>query len=307
MQALLRKTMPRLLLATMALVQLGATAAARTSPEESVFVYGLFAGDVTCPAIEQRLSALPLRETVIVSVEESGGRFVLDAAGGSDQLRCALSALARQHRRVKLLLLQDTAYLANDIEAIRRMRAVASFARETHGVASAVVDLEPYADAGWTEGSQIDRRAIAFRFTRVLKQLKKEARPLRMEAALPWWLTSTKDVPEIALKPLFGSVDGVYLMLYGLSGEPQHSLAQRIAQRLSPKDPMLRRGRVYLTLTTEDEPSPEQLDRDIAALLRHYGRVRGFAGISVFHATGTYAPSAPSAANTAPSQSRPKE
>lgn len=172
-------------------------------------------------------------------------------------------------------------------------------------MAAAVVDLEPYVDSSWTEGSQIDRRAVAFRFTRVLKQLKREARPLPLEAAVPWWLTSTKDVPEISLKPLFGSVDGVYLMLYGLSGDAHDSVARRIAQRLSPKDPMLRRGRVYLTLTTEDEPSPQQLDRDIAALLRHYSRVRGFAGVSVFHANGSYAATA-AASNPASSPVRPK-
>jgi hypothetical protein len=238
------------------------------------------------------LAGLPLRETVIISVEERGGRFVLDDAGGGGQLRCALDVLGRQHRRVKLLLLQDTMYLGNDIEAARRMRAVASFARQNRGIAAAVVDLEPYVDKGWTDGSQTDQRAIAFRFIRVLKQLKKESRPIHLEAAVPWWLTSLEDVPEMGVKPLFGAVDGVYLMLYGLSGDAKHSVAERIAQRLSLQNPMLQRGRVYLTLTTEDEPSVEQLDRDLAALRQQYGRTRGFAGVSVFHAAGTYAATA---------------
>lgn len=286
-------------LAVTALWLLPTTALARTAVEESVFVYGIFAGEITCPAIEQRLAGLPLRETAIVSVEESGGRFVLDDPTGGEQLRCAIDALARQHRRVKLLLLQDTSYLSNDIEALRRMRAIASFARQNRGVAAAVVDLEPYADSSWTEGSSIDRRAIAFRFTRVLQQLKKEARPLRLEAAVPWWLTSLNDVPEIGVKPLFGAVDGVYLMLYSLSGDMKHTVAERIAQRLSVKSPMLQRGHVYLTVTTEDEPTAEQLDRDLVSLRQQYSRARGFAGVSVFHAAGTYgpvtAPAAPSA------------
>jgi hypothetical protein len=286
-----RSSLPALLLVAMA--QLCPTAAARTEPEESVFVYGVFAGDSTCPMIEQRLASLPLRETAIVSVEESGGRFVLDDRTGPDQLRCAIGALARGNRRVKLLLLQDTRYVGNDVEAVRRMRAVAAFARKNHGIDAAVVDIEPYADRTWTEGSQIDRRAVAFQFTRVLKQLKKVARPLHLEAALPWWLTSTEDVPEIGLKPLFGSLDGVYLMLYGMSGDPQHSMTDRVMARLPVDDPMLRRGRVYLTLTTEDEPSREQLDRDIAELRQQYGKAKGFAGVAVFHAGGSFATSKP--------------
>jgi hypothetical protein len=299
MQALLRTATIQVCFAVVALSLLSTTAPARTPVEESVFVYGIFAGEVTCPAIEQRLAGLPLRETAIVSVEESGGRFVLDDPTGAEQLRCAIDALGRQHRRVKLLLLQDTSFLSNDIEALRRMRAIASFARQNRGIAAAVVDLEPYADSGWTEGSPTDRRAIAFRFTRVLQQLKKESRPLRLEAAVPWWLTSLKDVPEMGVNPLFGAVDGVYLMLYGLSGDPKHTVAERIAQRLSVKNPMLQRGRVYLTVTTEDEPTAEQLQRDLAVLREQYRRARGFAGVSVFHAAGTYGP-APSATNSLP-------
>jgi hypothetical protein len=261
------------------------------APEDSVFVYSLFAGDTSCSVIEQRLAALPLRETAILSVED-GGRFVLDSADGAEQLICAMSALKRQHRRVKLLLLQDPVFLGNDVESSRRVQAVAEFARRNRGVEAAVVDLEPYTQAGWTKGSQLDRRTIAVRFTQVLRQLKKAARPLRLEAAVPWWLTSTRDVPEIGLKPLFSSVDGVYLMLYGLAERGSFSLPQRVAHRLPLKDPMLKRGRVYLTLNTEDEPSREQLERDIAELRLRYGGARGFAGISVFHAQGAYGPAA---------------
>ena len=260
----------------------------RNVPEESVIVYGIFAGETTCPAIEQRLAALPLRETAIISVEESGGRFVLDDPTGEQQLRCAVDALARGGHRVKFMILQDTMYLGNDTEAIRRVRAAAQFAKKNHGVESAVVDIEPHAARRWTEGSSVDRSAIALQFTRMLKQLKKQARPLRLEAAVPWWLMSTRDVPEIARKPLLASVDGVYLMFYEMSGEANKSVAQHVQDRLWLRDPILKRGRVYLMLNTEDEPSQEQLDRDIAALAALYGRTKGFAGISVFHAGGTF-------------------
>lgn len=272
------------------LVLLASTVHGRT-PEESVFVYGLFAEGATCPAIEQRLAALPLRETAILSVED-GGRLVLDSAEGTEQLRCAMTALKRQRRRAKLLLLQDTVFLVNEAESSRRIRAVAEFAKRNRGVGAAIVDLEPYTQAEWTNGSPIDRRTIASRYTRLLKQLRKDARPLRLEAAIPWWLTSTTDVPEIGWKPLFSSVDGVYLMLYGLGERANFSLPQRVAHRLPVNDPMLKRGRVYLTLNTEDEPSAEQLQLDMAELRRRYEGVRGFAGISVFHAQGAYGPAA---------------
>lgn len=269
-------------------------AASARGPEESVFVYGMFsAADVSCPAIEQRLSELPLRKTVILSVERSGGHFVLDDAGGADRLRCALRVLRRQHRRVKFLLLQDTGFLAKESEAVRRMRAVASFARKNSIIEGAVVDIEPYVDSNWSEGTAQDRRAIAANFTRILRSLKDAARPLRLEAAVPWWLPSTEDVPEIGLKPLFDSVDGVYLMLYSLRGGAEDTVADRIAGHLSPQDPILQHGHVYLTISTEDEPSTEQLERDVAALHRRYRHARGFAGVSIFHAGGTYAPPAP--------------
>lgn len=275
------------------LALLSAPAAAR-SPEDSVFVYGMFNGDVSCPAIEQRLADLPLRKTAILSVERSGGHFVLDDPGGPDRLRCALRVFRSQRRRVKFLLLQDTGFLAKEAEAVRRMRAVAAFGKK-NSIEAAVVDIEPYVDSNWSEGSAQDRRAIAANFTRILRLLKDAARPLRLEAAVPWWLPSTENVPEIGLKPLFDSVDGVYLMLYSLGGSAGDTVAARIANHLSANDPILQRGRVYLTISTEDEPSQLQLERDVAELHRQYRHARGFAGVSVFHAAGAYAP--PPAAN----------
>jgi hypothetical protein len=293
MQPAVRRGIRAFLPAVFVVVLCG-TALAR-EPEDSVFVYGLFAGETSCPVIEQRLAALPLRQTVILSVEESGGRFVLDDPAGDDHLRCAMSALTRSRRRVKVMILQDASFVTNVMDAARRMIALSEFAKRNRGIESAVVDIEPYAEDSWVHGTQAQRRDIALRFTQVLKHLKKCSRPLKLEAALPWWLTSTKDVPEIGVEPLFGSVDGVYLMLYGLGGAPSQTVADRIVDRLSPKNDMLKRGHVYLTLNTEDQPSAEQMDRDLAALRRHYQRVRGFAGISVFHAAGTYAAPAPAA------------
>ena len=299
MQPAARRGIRALLLAVFGVVLCG-TAMAR-EPEDSVFVYGLFAGETSCPAIEQRLAALPLRQTVILSVEESGGRFVLDDPSGADQLRCTIGALTRTRRRVKVLILQDATYMSNVMDAARRMIAISEFAKRNRGIEAAVVDIEPYAEDSWIHGTQAQRRDIAMRFTQVLNHLKKCSRPLKLEAALPWWLTSTKDVPEIGVKPLFGSVDGVYLMLYGLGGAPSQTVADRVVDRLSPKNEMLKRGRVYLTLNTEDQPSAEQMDRDLASLRRQYGRVKGFAGVSVFHAGGSYA-TAGKPAETSPSQ-----
>jgi hypothetical protein len=260
--------------------------AAHAALEDSVWVYRLLDDNPDCATIERRLAELPLRQTVIVSIE--GGGFVLDRPNGREQLRCMTAALARSGRRAKVLLLQDTFYLADDIEAVRRMRAVSAYAKEEGGLEGAVVDIEPYLDPEWEKGSVATRRAIAYRFVRLLRQLKKAAQPLSLDAAIPWWLSSTPEIPELKPKSLFKSISGAYVMLYSMGGQASDGLTDRIVKRFPPHDPLLRRGRVYLTLATEDVPSQQELDRDLVVLTEKYRGARGFAGVSVFHAGTTY-------------------
>ena len=262
------------------------TGSAHAALEDSVWVYQLLNDNPDCVTIERRLAETPLRETVIVSIE--GGGFVLDRPNGREQLRCTMAALHRSGHQVKLLLLQDTLYLADDREAVRRMRAVGAFAKQEGGLAGAVVDIEPYLDEEWKSGSAEARRAIAGRFLHLLRQLRNAARPARLEAAIPWWLSSTVEIPELRPEHLFKAADGFYVMLYGLGGDANDGLADRIVKRLPPHDPLLQRGRVYLTLATEDELSPEHLHQDLALLRQRYRGARGFAGVSVFHAGAAY-------------------
>src|SRR5438046_2993303 len=109
-----------LLLAPMAAV----AATPRAARESSVFVYDVFLGAPDCATVRARLSALPLRSTVLLSVEQ-GPEFLPDSRAGSRRLRCALHALHAQHRRVKALLLQDASFLDRPAEAVRRVRALA--------------------------------------------------------------------------------------------------------------------------------------------------------------------------------------
>jgi hypothetical protein len=254
--------------------------------EDSVWVYRLLNDNPDCPTITRRLGEMKLRPTVIVSIE--GGGFVLDRPNGREQLRCLIDALQASGRRAKLLLLQDTYYLSDDLEALRRMRLVASYAREERRVAGVVVDIEPYLDAEWKSGAVTTRRAVAYRFLRLLRQLRQAAKPLPMDAAIPWWLSSAEGVPELRPRHIFHAMSGAYVMLYGLGGRKEDGLTDRIVKRFPQSDPLLKRGRVYLTLATEDEDSPEKLERDLEFLRKTYHGAKGFAGTSVFHAGTNY-------------------
>src|SRR5258706_12450393 len=85
----------------LALASLASSAATGRAPSEtSVFVYDLFAAEPDCAHIRERLTALPLRSTVLLSVEQ-GPEFLPDSPAGQQRLRCALTFLRAHHRRVK--------------------------------------------------------------------------------------------------------------------------------------------------------------------------------------------------------------
>src|ERR1051326_3415764 len=61
-----------------------AHAAPRGGYEDGIYVYGIFKDAAKCPELLDRLKALPLRQTVILSLE-SGKEFVLDRPDGEDE------------------------------------------------------------------------------------------------------------------------------------------------------------------------------------------------------------------------------
>ena len=86
--------------------------------DEAVFVYDVFQGRPTCPEVVDRLKKLPLRPTLILSIEQ-GPEFLLDRAVGGELLSCVVSNLPPPAKRVKALFLQDFSFIKNRSEERR--------------------------------------------------------------------------------------------------------------------------------------------------------------------------------------------
>jgi hypothetical protein len=265
--------------------------AKESKPEDAIFVYDVFAGAPACPQIEQRLAAMPLRPTVILSIEQ-GREFLLSSAEGTARLTCALAWLQRHDHRVKAMLVQDRSFINMHDAAVRRMGLLAQYAQH-QPIAGAVIDVEPYSDPDWGCSANVKRRALISRYKALLRDLRQAADPLPLETAEPWWAGSLKDVPEMQPSVLFQDVSGMYLMLYGDEGGPLvGNSTDGIAARVPPDGVYFGArqalGRVYLGLATYEAASPEALNRAIASLQERYSGVPGFAGTAIFHAGSTY-------------------
>ena len=255
-----------------------------TPAEDSVFVYDVFAGAPDCAAIRQRLARLPLRPTVILSVEQ-GAEFVLDRPAGERQLRCALAELRHTSRRARAMLLQDIGFLRNQEEAVRRVRRLAQLASRTGGLAGMVVDIEPYLDPRWACAPAAVRRDIMASYVELLRKLRAAKGRLPLEAAVPWWFAS----PEVDGSSVVAALDGVYVMVYGDEGGPLvGGRAQRVLERVPPKGGFFDGTRVHVALAPYEAESPAHFGREIAHLRQRYAHTRGWAGVAVFHAGSAY-------------------
>ena len=86
-------------------------------------MYHVFRGTDDCQEVVARLRKLPLRPTVILSVER-GREFVLDRPNGEQQLDCVLRYLRASSRSVKALLLQAPSFLIKRKEGAPRENAL---------------------------------------------------------------------------------------------------------------------------------------------------------------------------------------
>lgn len=257
--------------------------------EDSSFVYDIFANDATCPQIEQRLARVPLRATVLLSVE-SGSSFVLDRPQGAELMSCALGKLHDSSHTVKALVLQDISFLDRQEEAARRVRRLAEYAATSHGpLAGVVVDVEPYVDEHWSCGAHQERRRIGNNYLSLLRQLKAVSGPLPVEAVVPWWFVLNQDIPELLPESILKAADGVYFMVYGDEGGPVvDGEAEDVFGRLTPDNLTVTQGRTYIALATYESHSAAALETEIAQVRQHYAAVHGFAGTAIFHAAGIY-------------------
>jgi hypothetical protein len=256
--------------------------------EDSTFVYDIFEGEPTCAIIEQRLAALPLRKTVLLSVEQ-GAELVLDRPTGSEQLHCALTALRRGSHDVKPMLLQDISFLKNETEAMRRVLSVMQFSRRS-SVRAIVIDIEPYVDEFWDCGSLADKRNTGAQYISLLRKLRDAALPLKLEAVVPWWYSVERSIPELMPASLFTVADGIYAMFYGDPGGPLvNGAADLVLKRLPKTSPFFGKGRIYIALATYEARSLQHLNHEIEIVRKHYADAPGFSGISVFRAGGPYA------------------
>jgi hypothetical protein len=285
-----RVTIRRALLLCALAPALLATSTAAPPPEDSIFVYDVFAAAPACPVIEQRLARLPLRPTVLLSVEQ-GPEFLLDSPAGAARLRCALSWLRRHGHRTKAMLLQDVGFMDRQSEAVRRIARLANFAHVHADIRAAVLDLEPYAHPHWECASAEDRRQLALRFVDLLRAVRQASRSLPLEMAAPWWLPAMQEIPEMQPASLFQIVSGMYLMLYGDPGGPLVApTAQSVLERVPPAGAFFSHGgRVYLGVATYEIASRAAMEGELTTLRRRYARAPGFAGTVVFHAASPYA------------------
>ena len=264
--------------------------------DDAVYVYGAFEGKPACEQVKQRLEKLPLRPTVILSLEQ-GPELVLDRAGGEELVACALRSLrqGRPRRSVKALVLQDPSFAGNaNLEALRRIDKLAAFARRNRGLlAGAQVDIEPYTSEQWGCCTIEDRRALMREMHKVLGEARLRLRPLPLGVVAPWWYAAARDLPEAAPAKLLEVADEIVLMAYGDEGGPLvGGTAARILERVDqpnifPEKGRLR-GRLHIALATYEFPSPDRLESELAQVRERLRRRHAFGGTAVFHAASAY-------------------
>ena len=229
--------------------------------EDAVYVYHVFRGTDDCQEVVARLRKLPLRPTVILSVER-GREFVLDRPNGEQQLACVLEYLRASSRSVKALLLQAPSFLEKRKEAVRRTKLLGAFAARHPGkLAGVQIDVEPHEGEQWREGDTAHRRARLRSLHELLCSVRPHLRGLPLGIAAPWWYPSVaEELPEAAPAALFAVVDEIYLMTYGGKKEPRvGGTADRVLARVDRPEVFSGPGRVYLVLATYEYRSQAHL------------------------------------------------
>jgi hypothetical protein len=254
--------------------------------EESVFIYDVFQGRPACPEAVARLKKLPLRRTLILSIEQ-GPQYILDWPGGNELLACVLSNLPPPAQTVKALFLQDISFMYNRKEAVRRAALLRRFVHDYPGkLAAAQMDVEPYATEDWSCGGIPDRRALARSLGALLRQVRAQLDgfPLGLDAGW-WYATVGRQIPEIAPGTLFRAVDELYLMYYGDPGGPLlGGSAERVLEQLDAPLFFPGPGRVYVALASYEYRSPQHLQAEINKIHARLAARPNFGGFAIFHA-----------------------
>jgi len=258
--------------------------------DEAVFVYDAFQGRPTCPEVVERLKKLPLRLTLILSIEQ-GPEFLLDRPGGRELLDCVASNLPPPAKKVKVLFLQDISFIKNDKEAVRRAAALRRFVHDFPGkLAAAQMDIEPYATEDWGCGNTAGQRALARAMLGLLRKIRTQLDGFPLGLDSGWWYAAVgHDIPELAPAVLFRVVDEMYLMVYGDPGGPVvGGSAERILERLDKPMFFPGPGRVYVALGSYEYRSPQHLQSEISKIQRKLAARPTFAGFAVFHARSEF-------------------
>ena len=258
--------------------------------EDAVYVYDLFREANDCAELFARLRQLPLRPTVILSVEQ-GPEFVLDRPNGETHLTCALRFLRGSSRKVKALFLQDPIFLERSEEAVRRAALLGDYvARHPREFSGAQVDVEPHAGEKWEESNTDGRRRLLQNFHELLRQVRPELQGLPLSTAIPWWYPEvTQQFPQAAPQALFGVADELYLMVYGDAATPKpwNTAALRLAQ-IGGVKLFSGIGPIHLVLATYEFRSPAHLKGELKKLRRALASKPNFAGTALFHATSGF-------------------
>jgi hypothetical protein len=276
-------------LTVLILCSLFAQAATPAGYEDGVYVYDVFKGSPKCPEVIDRLKALPLRSTVILSLE-SGREFVLDRPDGQAQLACALDYLRSSGHKAKGLLLQDPVFLEQADEAMRRAILAGEYAVHHPGQLAAVqLDVEPYTVKYWGCRTVPEKRALMTSLQQLLSRVRRQLQGLPLGIVSPWWYPTATDLPEAGPEALFKVADEIYLMAYGDEGGPiVGGTAERILRHVDSPEFFAGHGRMYIAFATYEFRSPEQLQADIETVRNRLASRPNFAGTAVFHATSGY-------------------
>ena len=275
---------------SLALLGPGVPAEARVI-EDAVYVYDLFQPASGCKELSARLRQLPLRPTVILSIEQ-GPEFLLDRPEGNDQLSCVLRFLRRSSRQIKALFLQAPGFLRDSQEAVRRAALLGNFiARHPRQLAGAQVDVEPYTEAQWMMAGTDERRKLLQNLHELLLQVRPKLRGLPLGVAIPWWYSELAGpLPEAAPEALSRVADELYLMTYGDEGQPiVGNVAARLLAWIVGAPVFSRSGRMHVVLATYEFPSQSQLEAELKKVRRLLASRRNFAGTALFHANSGFA------------------
>ena len=258
--------------------------------EDAVYVYDLFQPGSGCPELLARLRRLPLRSTVILSIEQ-GPEFVLDHPHGEGRLTCVLRFLRASKRKAKALFLQDAVFLERGHEVVRRATRLGEFIQRHPGeLAGAQVDVEPYGQERWKQSSAAERSRSLGSLHELLRRVRPQLRGLPLGAAIPWWYAGlARELPEAAPEALFQEADELYLMAYGdgdstEGGDPPTSLLARIAGAYGFSGT----GRTHVVLATYEFPSLQRLQSELKKVRRALASRPNFAGTAVFHANSGF-------------------